>query len=119
MIQFKATKEWFIAALVRAIKTMAQTMLGMITVGAAMKDFNWSYILSVAAVAGIYSMLTSIVAGCPEAKYDGTLVVNYGGDMQLQIDSDEKFKDLTNGQKQALFKVDSPATKPAAAAANA
>lgn len=59
--------KWLKAAGVRAIKTVAQTALGMITVGAAVEDVNWLYVGSVALVAGIYSMLTSI-AGLPEVE---------------------------------------------------
>lgn len=59
------TKEWLCAAGVRAIKTVAQTALGMITVGMAMSEIKWVYVGSVSLVAGIYSLLTS-VAGLPE-----------------------------------------------------
>lgn len=62
-------KEWLKAAGIRALKTMAQTILASITVGAAMSDLNWVHILSVAAVAGIASILTSIV-GLPEVTMD-------------------------------------------------
>lgn len=64
------TAEWFKAALIRAIKTVAQTALGMITVGMAADEVNWSYVASVALVAGIYSLLTSI-AGLPEVESAG------------------------------------------------
>lgn len=63
-------KEWFKAASIRAIKTVAQTALGMITIGAAMSEINWMYLVSVSVVAGIYSILTSI-AGLPEVPKDG------------------------------------------------
>ena len=59
--------KWLKAAAVRALKTVAQTALGMITVGAAMSDINWLQVGSVAAVAGLASVLTS-VAGLPELK---------------------------------------------------
>lgn len=61
------TKKWFKAAGVRAAKTVAQTALGMITVGAAISELNWGYIGSVAVVAGVASILTSVV-GLPEVK---------------------------------------------------
>ena len=47
------TKEWMKCASVRAVKTMAQTMASMITVGQALSEINWSYILSVSVTAGI------------------------------------------------------------------
>ena len=62
----KALK-WLKAAGLRAIRTAAQTALGLITVGAAMSDINWVVVGSTAAVAGIYSLLTSL-AGLPELK---------------------------------------------------
>lgn len=62
--------EWAKAAGIRAIKTVAQTALGMITVGMAFKDVDWLFVASVAAVAGIYSLLTSIV-GIPEVESKG------------------------------------------------
>lgn len=67
------TKEFFIAALVRAIKTAAQVMLSMITVGAALTSFDWVQILSISGTSFVYSMLTSIVFGIPEGEFQGTL----------------------------------------------
>lgn len=56
---------WAKAAAIRSIKTIAQTALGMITVGLAAEEINWIYVASVSFVAGVYSILTSI-AGIPE-----------------------------------------------------
>lgn len=58
-------KKWFKAAGIRAIKTVAQTAVSMLTVGQAFFDINWINIISVSAVAGVISLLTS-VAGLPE-----------------------------------------------------
>lgn len=60
-------KKWTKAAAIRAIKTFAQTAASMLTVGAAINEISWCYVGSVAFVAGIYSILTS-VAGLPEVK---------------------------------------------------
>ena len=62
---------WIKAAIIRAIKTFAQTLAGGITVGAALNEISWFYIGSVASVAAIYSICTS-VAGLPEVKIDDT-----------------------------------------------
>lgn len=62
-------KKWFKAAGIRAVKTMAQTALSLISVGAVMSDISWAMVGSASLVAGIYSMLTSI-AGLPELKGD-------------------------------------------------
>lgn len=59
------TKSWFKKAAIRAVKTFAQSLASLITVGAAFTDINWTYVLSVSAVAAIYSVITS-VAGIPE-----------------------------------------------------
>ena len=63
------TKKWIKAALIRAVKTMAQTALAAITVEATMSEIQWMVVGSAAVVAGIYSILTS-VAGIPEVKPD-------------------------------------------------
>ena len=60
-------KKWLKAAGIRSVKTMAQTAVSMLTVGQAVLDVNWVNVLSVSAVAGVISMLTSI-AGLPEVK---------------------------------------------------
>ena len=59
------TKKWLHAALIRAIKTVAQTAVSMLTVGQLFTDVDWLGILSISAVAGIISILTSL-AGLPE-----------------------------------------------------
>lgn len=59
------TKEWFHAAGIRAIKTVAQTAVATIGTAAVMGDVNWMMVLSASALAGVLSMLTS-VAGLPE-----------------------------------------------------
>ena len=59
--------KWFKAAGVRAVKTMAQTALAVITTGAVMSDIDWLAVGSASLLAGIASMLTSL-AGLPELK---------------------------------------------------
>ncbi len=60
-------KEWIKCAGVRAIKTMAQTAVSLITVGATMSEIDWAMVGSAALLAGVLSILTS-VAGLPECK---------------------------------------------------
>lgn len=67
-------KEFWKSALIRAIKTIAQSLLSTITVGQALSDINWVTIISISIVAGICSILTSIVTGLPEVS-DGELVI--------------------------------------------
>lgn len=72
----KLTKEWLLAALIRAIKTFAQAALGMITVGVALNQINWVTVISVSSVAFIYSMLTSFATNLPEVGSDGTFIID-------------------------------------------
>lgn len=73
MSERRFTKDFFIAALIRGLKTAAQVMLSMITVGRAITSFDWVQILSITATAFVYSLLTSIVFGIPEGEYQGKL----------------------------------------------
>ena len=61
------SKTWLKAALIRAIKTVAQTAVSLIGVGSVMSDINWVMVGSASALAGILSILTSI-AGLPEVE---------------------------------------------------
>ena len=58
-------KEWWKAAGIRAIKTIAQTAAATIGTAAVMSEVNWPMVASASVVAGILSLLTS-VAGLPE-----------------------------------------------------
>ena len=60
-------KEWAIAALIRAIRTFAQTFAGCIAVGAALEEVQWLRALSVSGVAFVLSILTSL-GGLPEVQ---------------------------------------------------
>ena len=72
------TKEWWTAAGIRAIRTTAQTLGGLIPAGFAItpvmiQNANWSYLnvvfawLATGLVAGVLSLLTSL-GGLPEVK---------------------------------------------------
>ena len=67
--------DWLQAAGIRAIKTFAQTLAAGITIGASFSATNWTQVLSVAGVAFIYSLVTSLT-GLPELKSSGTLKIN-------------------------------------------
>lgn len=60
-------KEWLKAALIRAVKTFAQTFAGGLAVGAAVSEVQWLRVLSVSGVAFVLSMMTSL-AGLPEVE---------------------------------------------------
>lgn len=59
------TKEWFKAAIIRAIRTIAQTALATIGTTAMLSDINFKMVISASLLSGVLSLLTS-VAGLPE-----------------------------------------------------
>ena len=61
-------KDFLIKALIRAIRTFAQTFAAAITVGALWTEVKWISALSAAGVAFVYSILTSIATGLPECE---------------------------------------------------
>ena len=63
-------KNWFKAAGIRAIKTVAQTAVATIGTSAVLGEVNWIMVGSAALLAGILSLLTSI-AGLPELPAEG------------------------------------------------
>jgi hypothetical protein len=86
-------KDWLVAALIRALRTMAQTALSMLTVGMAIKDVDWVQLISISIVAGIISILTSFATGLPEVTTEGSVVVDTEADsgsalLGLKLDGD-------------------------------
>ncbi len=61
------TKSWIKAAAVRAIKTVAQTAVGVIGASALITEVDFLVVLSASALAGLVSILT-YVAGLPEVE---------------------------------------------------
>ena len=62
------TQKWLKAAAIRALRTVAQSAIATIGTSAVLGDVNWIMVGSAAALAGILSILTSIVTGLPEAQ---------------------------------------------------
>lgn len=60
-------QNWWKAAGVRAIKTVAQTAVATIGTTAVLSEVNWLAVASASVLAGILSLLTS-VAGLPEVN---------------------------------------------------
>lgn len=74
-------EEWAVAALTRAVKTAAQTAVALIGTGSVgFTDLDWLQIASVAGVAAVVSLLTS-VAGVPEVD---------GGKSPVGLDAQRK-----------------------------
>ena len=59
--------DWWKAAGVSAVKTVAQTAVATIGTAAVMSQVDWKMAVSASVLAGILSLLTS-VAGLPEVK---------------------------------------------------
>ena len=62
--------EWVKRAGIRAGKTVAQAAIAGIGTAAAMGQVDWKYVASASLLAGILSMLTSVV-GIPEVDEKG------------------------------------------------
>lgn len=58
-------KEFWIAAGIRALRTVCQTAIAMIGTAVVMSQVDWIAVASASVLAGILSMLTSL-AGIPE-----------------------------------------------------
>ena len=65
----KNFKTWLHAAGVRAVKTMAQTAVGVIGASTVISSVDWRMVVSAAVLSGVVSILTS-VAGLPEVPKD-------------------------------------------------
>ena len=64
----KDIKKFIIAALIRALRTLAQTAVATIGTTALLSEVNWAVVASASVLAAILSILTSIATGLPEAK---------------------------------------------------
>lgn len=61
-------KAFIKAASIRAIKTICQTAIALISVGSVMSDIDWLQVGSASLLAGILSILTSVATGLPEVN---------------------------------------------------
>ncbi len=59
-------KSFWKATAIRAIKTICQTAIATIGTASLMSEVNWKVVISASILAGILSVLTSIVTGLPE-----------------------------------------------------
>ena len=60
-------KKWLCAALIRSVKTLAQTAVATIGTSAVISSVNWKVVVSASVLAGLLSILNSF-AGLPEVK---------------------------------------------------
>lgn len=57
---------WIKAAGIRAARTMAQTAIATIGTTFAINEVNWTMVISASLLAGLLSLLNSVVTGLPE-----------------------------------------------------
>ena len=60
--------EFVRAALIRAIRTVAQTAAATIGTSALLSEVDWRAVVSASVLAGVLSVLTSIATGLPEVE---------------------------------------------------
>lgn len=63
--------DFWVAALIRAIRTLAQTAIATIGTSALIEQVDWRIVASASVLAAILSILTSIATGLPEAEQKG------------------------------------------------
>lgn len=64
----KDWKKFIVAALIRAVRTLAQTAGATIGTSALLSEVNWPVVASASVLAAILSVLTSIATGLPEVN---------------------------------------------------
>lgn len=79
------TKDFWIAAGYRALRTFLQVILAVWTAGQLITEVDWKFLLMSAFSSAVYSLLTSILAGLPEVQLADTL---YSLDNDGEIDPD-------------------------------
>lgn len=78
-------KIWVESALVRAVKTVAQTAAATIGSAAVISAVDWRVVVSASFLAGILSLLTSL-AGLPEVGTKAAEIENEDDDDEIGID---------------------------------
>lgn len=100
------TKEKFLNWLkttgIRVLRTMIQVALGYLTVGLTIKEVDWLGMLSVSAVAGLYSLFTNIISPPPEAANDGEIIIHPQGDDLGTVEFSNTVAELAQKRKVTL-----------------
>lgn len=61
-------RDFWKAAGIRALRTVAQTAIAAIGTAAVLEQVNWPAVASASVLAGILSLLTSVATGLPEVE---------------------------------------------------
>ena len=70
-MKYLTSTEWWQASLIRALKTICQTLIAMIGTSILIEQVDWKVVASSAILAGVLSILTSL-AGLPEVETEET-----------------------------------------------
>lgn len=68
MLEKIKSKKFWECAIARCIRTVCQTALATLSTGVVLTDINWIIVASSSALAGITSILMSIMMGIPESE---------------------------------------------------
>lgn len=84
-------KDFWVASLIRAIRTVCQTAIATIGTAMVLSEVPWLYVISASALAGLLSILTSIATGLPEVQLAETLysLDNDGEEPDYVFDEEE------------------------------
>lgn len=63
-------KKFIKCAIIRALKTMCQTAVGILGASTLINEVDWITCFSATGMAGVLSILTSIAGGLPEAEIE-------------------------------------------------
>ena len=85
------SKDWWLEVIERMIKTFAQVLVSLLTVGKALTDFDWISMLSIAATSAVISFLTSLATIDDPSKYiDVSYALDDNEEMDEEIIEDEE-----------------------------
>ena len=70
-MKYLTSIDWWQASLIRALKTICQTLIAMIGTSTLIEQVDWKVVASSAILAGVLSILTSL-AGLPEVETETT-----------------------------------------------
>ena len=85
-------------ALIRAVRTIAQTAVAMIGTAVVMSDVKWEMVISASLLSGILSVLTSISTGLPEVEYSQHIYMSKEEPEDSEVEDYEVF-DYGDGEE--------------------
>ena len=71
---------WIKATAIRVLRTMGQVAAAYLTIGLSIREVDWLNMLSVMAVAGLYSIVTNLISAPPESADDGEVIIDPEGE---------------------------------------